>query len=278
MTMSSLKRDLKYTVMAYLSPLLYIGYLSKTLSVSGAKRVLELYSNPIIIGGCPRSGTTLLLSILSCHPKLYAIGDETGALCPRSSLAPHGSKFTIRKDKIIKYMIDEALDTDAERWCEKTPRNVLAYETLIHHFGKNTKVLNIVRDGRDVVTSRHPSNRNTYYVSVEKWIHTIEAGLTVSDNPRVFTLRYEDLVLDYEDELRRVCEFLELDFVDDFLNYPESARIKGTAEKDAWNRQRTAVHNASIGRYKHPEHCDVIHRFMATPRAVDLLEYYRYSP
>ena len=38
--------------------------------------------SPIVIGGCARSGTTLLLSVLSCHPNVYAIPVETQALCP----------------------------------------------------------------------------------------------------------------------------------------------------------------------------------------------------
>ena len=35
-----------------------------------------------MIGGCARSGTTLLLSMLSCHPRLLAIPNETMSLCP----------------------------------------------------------------------------------------------------------------------------------------------------------------------------------------------------
>jgi hypothetical protein len=42
----------------------------------------SLPQKPIIIGGCARSGTTLLLSVLSCHPNIYAIPDETYTFCP----------------------------------------------------------------------------------------------------------------------------------------------------------------------------------------------------
>ncbi|MCA9555784.1 MAG: sulfotransferase, partial [Myxococcales bacterium] len=34
---------------------------------------------PIIIGGCGRSGTTLVASILSCHPRIAVVGPETRA-------------------------------------------------------------------------------------------------------------------------------------------------------------------------------------------------------
>ena len=39
-------------------------------------------ASPLIIGGCGRSGTTLLLSVLSAHPKVLAIPHETEAFCP----------------------------------------------------------------------------------------------------------------------------------------------------------------------------------------------------
>ena len=37
---------------------------------------------PIVIGGCGRSGTTLLTSLLSSYNQLYVIPCETSLLCP----------------------------------------------------------------------------------------------------------------------------------------------------------------------------------------------------
>ncbi len=58
-------------------------------SIEKIKVILKYFTNlsyvnqiskkcPIIIGGCGRSGTTLLLSILGSHPNIQAIKDETG--------------------------------------------------------------------------------------------------------------------------------------------------------------------------------------------------------
>jgi len=45
-------------------------------------RKLSRTRRPIVIGGCARSGTSLLLSLLSCHPQIIAIPVETQTLCP----------------------------------------------------------------------------------------------------------------------------------------------------------------------------------------------------
>ena len=48
--------------------------------------VLQIPQTPILIGGCGRSGTTLLLSLLSAHPRIRAVSRqgrnlETDAMC-----------------------------------------------------------------------------------------------------------------------------------------------------------------------------------------------------
>jgi hypothetical protein len=50
--------------------------LTKTLGRRKEKRTFT--DTPILIGGGARSGTTLLLSILSAHPAIFAIRKELG--------------------------------------------------------------------------------------------------------------------------------------------------------------------------------------------------------
>ncbi len=50
--------------------------------IIGRIKDFRLYKSPILIGGCGRSGTTLLTSILSSHPKIALIPHETGIFCP----------------------------------------------------------------------------------------------------------------------------------------------------------------------------------------------------
>ena len=75
--------------------------------------------SPIIIGGCGRSGTTLLLSILSSNSKVFGIRDELYSFYP-----------SFRPKKIINYLEDNNFKS-SKVWCEKTPKNILNFKKYI---------------------------------------------------------------------------------------------------------------------------------------------------
>lgn len=49
---------------------------------SDLAKITAMNKNPLFIGGGGRSGTTLLLSLISVHPDIYAIPYETRAVSP----------------------------------------------------------------------------------------------------------------------------------------------------------------------------------------------------
>ena len=127
---------------------------------------------PIIIGGCGRSGTTLLASILSAHPRIYVIPEETTTFCP-GAYSEHvdlNAEFDTRKF-YLKYF--SKYNFLFARWCEKTPKNVLFFDRILKHFKNRVKLIHMVRDGRDVIFSRHPRNPHEYWVSGKRWIDDV---------------------------------------------------------------------------------------------------------
>lgn len=127
---------------------------------------------PIFILGVPRSGTTLLRTILDSHPSI-ACGPETpwlGGHQPRSVMELW--RF-LRDDKhgyTASYGMSPALVTSAardfvdrllgeyaqfkgkQRWAEKTPDNALYVDFLLELFPE-AKFVHLVRDGLDVALS-----------------------------------------------------------------------------------------------------------------------------
>ena len=67
---------------------------------------------PIVVGGCGRSGTTLLLSILGSHSSVGAIDEELYCFYP----GPYRIK------RLINAIKDSGFEN--KRWCEKTPKNI----------------------------------------------------------------------------------------------------------------------------------------------------------
>jgi hypothetical protein len=95
----------------------------------------------------------------------------------------------------------------------------------------------------------------------------------VEDDPRVLTVRYEDLVHRYEPTLHTLCDFLELSFVAAFLAYPETAAVRQSA---AWFGPAAPLSERSVGRWRNPRFRDRVDALLGDPRAVDHLRHYGY--
>jgi SAM-dependent methyltransferase len=127
---------------------------------------------PIFILGVPRSGTTLLRTILDSHPAI-ACGPETpwlGDHQPRSAMSlwraltdePWGycASFNMPHDvatRAIARMVDELLSSYASargkrRWAEKTPDNLLHIDALAELF-PSARFIHLTRDALDVAVS-----------------------------------------------------------------------------------------------------------------------------
>ena len=255
-------------------------YLLGHTSFKKAFRILSLNKRPIIIGGCGRSGTTLLLSVLSCHPTIWGIPMETVALCPDGygddGLYNKNPDLSVPLDtwKIYRHLIDSPIPDQVERWCEKTPRNVLYFERILESFGSGVRFIQIVRDGRDVITSRHPADAKDFWVPIDRWVQDVTAGLKFENHPQVFTVRYEDFLNDYEGRLRSICDFIDVEFVDEFLAYPETSKVN---QHLAWDGGSRAISTKSIGKWKKPEFSDMVKAFQEDPEAMRLLRHFGYT-
>ncbi|MEM9773553.1 MAG: sulfotransferase [Chloroflexota bacterium] len=227
-------------------------------------RLKSMFSaQPIVIGGCGRSGTSLLLSILGAHPSILALQTETYAFYPRP----------LRSGKIRNQIQHQAGKETARRWCEKTPKNVLAFDQINTFFDGQVKIIHVVRDGRSVVTSHHPNHIQKYWVPVDRWIKDVEEGLKFKDQTHI--VRYEDLVTDPPMTLEKICRFIREPFDAKMLDFQKHTTVKHNI---AWGagasvRPISAEH---VQKWQAPEHAEVISELMANEKAVNLLEKFGY--
>lgn len=186
----------------------------------------QLKNHPIFIFGTQRSGTTLLCRMLSAHPDLF-IQNELNV---RQIFRPNLSKEEILKNifNLIEEEHGETLDVILHKnnklhWGLKDPE--LTYHINdIEKFIPQSKVIIIVRDGRAVVNS-YMENKwglgTNAYTGAQRWSEEVKKQLAFVDHypENVFLLKYEDLIDNMERELRRVCNYLELPFHEDLINY-----------------------------------------------------------
>ncbi|HEV8554001.1 MAG TPA: sulfotransferase [Casimicrobiaceae bacterium] len=218
---------------------------------------------PIVVGGPPRSGTTLLLSILGSHPRIHAIDYETTAFHPELKLEKlFAALFFENESRRLR-----AIPRTKARFAEKTPGNIRHAEEVDAYFGGRVKFINIFRDARDVITSRHPLNPDEYWVPLARWIVDVRKGLEAQGRANVCSIKYEELIADPEATIARVCAFLGETFDPNMLEYQKHTNVKRHL---AWQDNARAIHADSLRKWERPEHAARIREFMDNAEAVDL--------
>ena len=227
---------------------------------------------PVLLGGCGRSGTTLLLSIISAHPKIYAFPHEVDAFTDWIR-RPDGSLEPKRIDRMYRYLIQKRVPGEVHRWCEKRPFNVRYIPQILEYHGEGTKFIHIVRDARAVCTSKHPENPGEYWVSIERWKNDVSQGLKFIDHDQVLTIKYENLITNTEQVILEICDFIQEDPVEQILNWYEHATVR---QNRAWFGGVTDIQKASLSKWKKAGNAERVDEIMQDKKVVSLMKQLEY--
>jgi hypothetical protein len=201
---------------------LYKDFVHNLLSYS------RLKESPIIICGCPRSGTTLLMSILDSHADINVIPFETAVLQKRPKekrfFKNKWLHFTFMKLQLFGYLFSMRIKPTSVRWCEKTPLNILNIKEINQLFKGKVRFINIIRDGRAVVSSYH--RRFGYMVKPALWHSCVTAGIENESMSNLHSVRYEDIIQNTEMALQGIQNFLNLKKAFS-VNWFEETAVKG---------------------------------------------------
>lgn len=137
----------------------------------------------------------------------------------------------------------------------------------------NFRFIQIVRDGRDVILSRHPTAPDRYWVEPERWIRDVGIGLKYVNDPRVLTVKYEDVIQDYENTLGKICDFLSIDFTPELREWHHHARV---TQNRAFFGKVEKISASSVEKWRDPKYADRIAQLTSRQEAVDLLRRYNY--
>ncbi len=123
-----------------------------------------------IVGASPRTGTTLLA--------------EAMITCFNIDL------YTKHEDQIFKQPAQ-----DGNIFLTKAPRDITVVAPFLWVM-PDLYVIYMLRDPRDIITSKHYKNPERYWVSLRFWKTYTPFGRKLKNHPRFITIRYEDLVSD----------------------------------------------------------------------------------
>jgi hypothetical protein len=204
-------------------------------------RISEIGDRMIIVGGSPRSGTTITQAVLDSHPKIFG-GPEFDRL-PDIAKTRGQLLDSLAAGRIVDFCDRDAINASFGRLIEsllypamqrhgasyiseKTPSNVLEFEALLEML-PGAKFVEVVRDPRAVVNSmlsvagRHrqkglepPDSIATLHDAIQTLVKHINAGFAAYQKhpDRVFRLKYEDLVLSPEATTRKLFDYLGIEW------------------------------------------------------------------
>ncbi|MGE0683392.1 MAG: sulfotransferase [Candidatus Binatia bacterium] len=267
---------------------------------------------PIFIGGCERSGTTLLGAMLGSHssclcvPEMkfkmemlqFADNGVNGSVEPasrveklarRSSFRIWGLSLneiiapsrTLAGRELIEWTVlaygQKMGKTAPAIWIDHTPANIKYAWTLFQAF-PDAHLIHIIRDGRAVAASLLPLDwgPNEIDSAARYWAAALAYGLATEAAwpERVIQVRYENLVEEPTTTLKRLCAALSLSY--------EPAMCQGTGFQVP---PYTAKQHALVGTLPEPTRITAWERQLTARQieifesiTADLLKMLRYEP
>ena len=245
---------------------------------------------PLFIVGAGRSGSTLLRMMLISHsricipPETWYLMQLLQRFDTRAPLSPkelqsvvtimtghyrwpdmriRDSELLEMTSKLDKPRLRDVVESvylwhmnreKKARWGDKSPPYVAIVPQLALLF-PGAKFIHLVRDGHDVAASFHKQRwyGPWLHANSKEWISAANYDYDWSRNrvdAQVIRARYEDLVLDTERTLRRICEFIGEEFEPEMLSWQEHV------DSSVPNRELSIHH-----KLKKPPSADDTHRW-----------------
>ena len=233
-------------------------------------------NDPIFIGGCERSGTTLLRVMLDTHKNIHC-GPEAKIIAKTvpSWIHQRNANTDILRD--YYHFTDDTIDelyrniiltaisrnhTLRTTWlAEKSPQNVFYYSQIRTLFPQSL-IVNVIRDGRDVVASllemdwtdgrgKQLNFTVDIVAACNRWLTAINAARTFSSGQHTtpyLQIRYEDLVTRPKVTVTALLDLIGEPWEERLLDYHGVDRELG--EESSAGSVQQVIASDRIGRWK----------------------------
>ncbi len=140
-------------------------------------------------------------------------------------------------------------------WGDKSPSYIAKIQLLDQSFS-SARFIHIIRDVRDYSLSMHSAWGKDILRASQRWTDSVgrarQDGRSIG---RHYTeIRYEDLLQNTEAELRRICRFLEIDFLDQMVDLDNNSQSVGDTRgqsrlvRDNWGKYLTRMDSKILRR------------------------------
>ncbi|MDG1147477.1 MAG: sulfotransferase [Crocinitomicaceae bacterium] len=246
-------------------------------------------SNPIFIIGVPRSGTTLLSTMLNVADGIH-FPEETHFFIQKSRYHSHSNyfknkitfgefyfskrreynrKLTVSAELIAEFNL---LPNEKEQFefilnlkgqqkdtvlCEKTPIHMNCIDDIKAIY-PNAQFILMIRDPRDVFNSLLKVEWS-FLFPYRKRIALFKKLIALSQLENVYPLKYENLILNPKEELSKLCAFLSIDFDEKmYTHFNDTKYSNFDLKHEPWKANNTKqLDPSNLHKWKenNPEFC-----------------------
>ena len=231
---------------------------------------------PVFLVGFPRSGTTLLDTILMSHPEIEVLEEEPPLRRAQAVLndfggLPTASDAQIKEARKIYWDTSAALTPLApgNLLIDKNPltMNLLP---LVRRLFPQARVILALRHPCDVILSCFMANFRlndgmANFLTLESAADLYDASFSYYEHVQqlmpfpTHVVMYEKLVADRETELRALFDFLGLDWHDAVLDHQETAKKRGRIKTASYAQVVEPIYTRSAGRWeKYRKHLEPV--------------------
>jgi hypothetical protein len=176
----------------------------------------------LLIIGAPRTGTTLLATMISRHTDIAVLNEDKGwtmrkllgkSIVGNKRCIPN--QIEIKKRSKLYFRLWKKIGVAKEY--QSSYYSIEDYLTLPH-----IKVIGIIRDGNDAISSGMRRGKKGFQGAAYRWCRAIEIihELKTRLPEQILVVSFEDLVMYPKENMERIAAFLGVDYQDRMLEGP----------------------------------------------------------
>ena len=229
--------------------------------------------SPIFLVGFPRSGVAMVDQLLSAHPNIDP-SDQ------RNCFVPVIHEFGISEESLQRFheLTEEQLQALRDAYWERVNQSGMNLEDkiyiersplgltwlgLIGRLFPEARVIIAVRDPRDTILATYQTNFDMnaavfhlldineaaeYY---DASLGAAYAGLKLCPGLQVHEVQFEQLLLNFEDQVTRLFHFLGIDVDPQSFNLGKSISTEGEDNTPSISLVNQLLYSSSVGKWQH---------------------------
>lgn len=222
---------------------------------------------PVFLVGFPRSGTTLLDTILMSHPRTHVLEEEPALGRVKDALGDLSRLGDLAEDEVNRLRGKYFTELDA---ISPAPDGALVIDKLPLNILRVPLIKRIFPEAKFIFAQRHPCDAVLSCFMQSFKVNQAMASFLDLHNAAAFydrvltywqrcqevfpmavhNVRYEAMVEDTEGEVRQLISFLELPWDDRVLDHQRTALDRGTIRTPSYAQVTEGVYTRSRGRWE----------------------------